>query len=236
MSIGIVLNTYKRTNYLVEQVNAIKSQTAKFDRLIVNRNDSWDDSTFAQLEVDWVKSDKNQGVYRRFCIGLDLETDFLLFFDDDTIPGINYLKLLIEEYEKEPGLYSAAGFVLNHKKYSDRVVYGWPNQHITRNKTKVDWPGHSWFMSKDVLLESYAIKRWQSNLCGEDMRLALAAQRLGLNSFVTPYNQDKTIWGSLKGTNGNDDKATFRLPNQKENMHKAMTFYRNLGWKFLSEK
>jgi GT2 family glycosyltransferase len=234
MSIGIVLNTYKRKNYFNDQLRAVHRQTVRPDKIIVNRNDGWEDVFFAG--VDWVKSKKNVGVYRRFCLGLDLDTDYLLFFDDDTIPGPEFLETLLKEHEAERGLYCAAGFTLNHLNYEDRKVFGWAAPERTRQKVRLDWPGHAWFMHKSILIESYNIPRYVSNLCGEDMRLAFAAQRLSLNSYAAPYNESSSNWGSLKGKNGVDAHATFRLPNQKNNMHSAMTFYRSLGWKFMSEQ
>ena len=234
MSVGVVLNTYKRNEYFKDQLKAVLKQTVKPDKLIVHRNDNWDDSMFSG--VYWVKSSQNVGVYRRFCLGLDLETDFLLFFDDDTIPAPKFLETVLSEFEKEPGLYCASGFRLNHTNYNDRQIYGWFAPHLSRERARIDWPGHAWFMPKSVLIESYQIPRYSSNLCGEDMRLAFAAQRLSINTFIAPYNEDKSNWGSTKGMQGEDMSATFRLPKQKENMHSAMTFYRGLGWKFLSEQ
>jgi hypothetical protein len=246
MSIGVVLNTYKRRDYFNKQFFAVCNQTLRADRLIVNRNDDWSDVPFDKgwsnrsdkaEDLDWVKSARNAGVYRRFCIGLDLETDYLLFLDDDTIPGPEFIENLVKCHEEEPGLYSAAGFIVNHKNYFDRITVGWPNPAFSKTKRRVDWPGHAWFFHKRVLLEAYNIPRCPlSNFCGEDMRLAFAAQRLGLNSYVTPYNDSMSNWGSVNGQNGNDQFATFRLPNQKETMHKAMDYYRGLGWKYMSEK
>ena len=214
-------------------IEALQNQTVRVDRLIVHRNDSWQDGIFKG--VSWVKSSSNVGVYRRFCIGLDLDTDFLLYFDDDTIPGERYVESLINLHADEPALYSAAGFKINHKNYADRLAFGWPNPAMTRQKVRVDWPGHSWFCHKDIVVESYKIPRWESHLCGEDMRLAFAAQRLGFYSYVTPYPEDQAFWGSTRGVLGTDEHATYRLIGQKKNMNDAMTFYRSFGWKFLSE-
>lgn len=234
MSLGVVLNTYKRKDYFKIQLEAVLSQTVKPDKLVAHRNDDWSDDIFEGL--DWVKSGKNAGVYRRFCLGLDLETDYVLFFDDDTIPGSNYVANLIKHHDEEPGLYCAAGFKINHRNYNDRQVFGWANPQKCRSKVRVDWPGHAWFMHKSILIHSYDLPRYpDSNLCGEDMRLAYATQDLGLKSYIAAYSEDVSTWGSTSGNKGTDSAATFRLPNQKQNMHNAMTFYRKCGWKFMSE-
>ena len=144
---------------------------------------------------------------------------------------------LIKKHDKIPGLYSAAGFRLNHKNYADRQMYGWHRPGLSLDRSIViDWPGHAWFFHRSILTQAYDIPKWNSKFCGEDMRLAFAAQKLSLKSYVAPYNKSGSNWGSTSGgAKGTDEAATWRLPNQIQNMHKAMDFYRGMGWKFLSE-
>ena len=89
--ITVILNCYKRPEYLQEQVRALRAQTVKPKYIWLWVNACPENKKFNPytLGLDKVfKSDTNCKYHGRFAVGLLAQTEHVAFFDDDTIPGI----------------------------------------------------------------------------------------------------------------------------------------------------
>ena len=93
-TISIVLNCYRRTRWFAEQLNAIKNQSIKPIEILVWKNYSPNESISSELTKDLtvVDCNKNLGVWARFSLALNCKGKYICIFDDDTIPGKDWLK------------------------------------------------------------------------------------------------------------------------------------------------
>ena len=151
------------------------------------------------LDIKHIYSSFNFGVWSRFSAALNSRNEFICIFDDDTIPGKNWIKNCLQTLEKQNGLLGARGVrFASKKKYIVGEEFGWSNP--SNEIEQVDIVGHSWFFKREWL--SYFWREIPNfnefSFVGEDIHFSYVLQKyLGLNTYVPPHpNEDKTMWGS----------------------------------------
>lgn len=212
-SVSVIFNGYKRPHTLKEQVEAINRQSYKVSDLYYWQN------TQSEIKYDYQTSNKlksaysnyNYGVWSRFAYALNTKTDYICIFDDDTIPGSQWIENCVSTYEKYPGLLGTIGIVFNDSTYTDYYRVGWdaPNELTTR----VDIVGHSWFFRRDLLSVFWReLPSIEQYMCvGEDIHFSHMIQKYtNMATYVPPHPiNNKEMWGSLKGWEyGADANAT----------------------------
>lgn len=238
--ISVILNGYKRLDYLKKQIQAIKNQTISAQEIIFWQNKDHDNKSIQpNLDDDiiHINSSHNFGVWARFTAALNSKSDYVCVFDDDTIPGKNWFKNCLETIEKKNGLVGARGVrFASDKEYMVGEEFGWngPNNEIK----EVDIVGHSWFFRREWL-SCY----WRelpeidsSFYVGEDMHFSYTLQKyLNLNTYVPPHPvNDKSLWGSIKDYSmliGTDDNAISFNPQHQKAMSAALRVYIDKGFK-----
>jgi glycosyltransferase involved in cell wall biosynthesis len=238
--ISIILNGYKRLEFLNKQIQSIKKQTSPINEILVWQNSS-DDKNSSPIKLDkdviHINSSYNYGVWARFATALNCKSEYICMFDDDTIPGENWIKNCIETIEKKNGLIGTRGVRFASKEeYLVGEEFGWnnPNDEIK----EVDIVGHSWFFRRDWL--SYFWRELpkinSSFYVGEDIHFSYILQKyLKLNTYVPPHpRNDKSLWGSnykLAMKIGTDSNAISYDSVRKIEMNLCFRDYINRGFK-----
>ena len=185
--ITVILNCYRRPEYLAEQIQAIKNQTAQPAEIWVwvnyhKDNEAYD---FNSLDVDRVFSnDYNWKYYGRFAAAMLAKTEYVAFFDDDTIPGSKWFENCIACMHDKEGIMGGAGVILKGKQYQGHDRFGWSSENT--DKVEVDLVGHAWFFKKSWLKYLWMEDplTWDN---GEDIHFAYTAQKHGnIPSFCPP--------------------------------------------------
>lgn len=209
--ITVILNCYKRPEYLHEQVEALRAQTVKPKYIWLWVNAAIENIHFNpdSLGLDKVfRSDTNCKYHGRFAVGLLTQTEHVAFFDDDTIPGDMWLENCMNTMEETPGILGGAGVILNSRQYANHDRMGWPVQNSTT--TEVDLVGHAWFMKREHLNYMwYEVPFTFEN--GEDIQLSYLAKKHGnVRTYCPPHPADNLrMQSSLKAVQyGNDKKAS----------------------------
>lgn len=115
--ITVILNVYKRLNHFDNQLAAIKAQSIKPDEIIVWQNGSSENENIKlDNEIKHIYSKYNFGVWARFSAALNSKNEYVCIFDDDTIPGINWLKNCIKTINQTNGLLGSRGVRFASKK------------------------------------------------------------------------------------------------------------------------
>lgn len=221
--VTVILTKYKRPHLLEEQWISVKNQTVKPHQILVCDN-----------------SLQNLGVWSRFSLALNAKTEFICVIDDDTIPGDRWLENCLNNMEEQEGLYGTCGYIFNsNEKYQDNYRrLGWHNPNEKREQ--VDYVVHNWFFKKEWLKYYWSeipdSKYW---LCGEDMNFSFQLQKQGIGTFVPPHpNEDKSMWGSLKGWEYGVDIESLWESNPENFRSNMFEFFDNQvkkGWKLLYE-
>lgn len=206
--ITAILNCYKRPEYLSEQIDAIKEQTipAEDIRVWYNKPEQGTQYNIDRLGVTVAYSNSNLKFHARFAYGLLAKTEYVAFFDDDTIPGKNWFKSCIDQIEKENLILGTTGVRYEGSAYDPHTKFGWNG--VKSDKLEyVDLVGHAWFMRRDTLKylwEQYPIS-WEN---GEDIQLSGFAYKYGgIKTAVPPHTENnKESWGSIDGYKKGDDK------------------------------
>ena len=236
--ITVVLNCFKRHEFLQKQIEAIKSQTVKVNDIFLWNNDADQVSKCKFLDgLICINSTHNFGVWSRFSLCLNANTEFVCVFDDDTIPGKNWLKNCLDTIEEYNGLLGTRGVKFSSKeKYFVGEEFGWNNPN--ENVEQVDIVGHSWFFRREWLSifwrELPDIE--QSKYVGEDIHFSYTLQKyLGLKTYVPKHpKKQKDLWGSdpeLAISIGTDKNSISYNPLRLEEMNKTLIKYYNKGFK-----
>jgi glycosyltransferase involved in cell wall biosynthesis len=239
--IDVVLNVFKRQDYLQEQIDSIAKQSIKPSKIWIWNNGSKIDSIIApdDIEIITANCSSNLGVWSRFIYGLNSTAKYIAFFDDDTIPGSRWFENCMHHIGDNIILGSRGIVFASRNSYSPYIEYGWnsPNRKIKQ----VDIVGHAWFFSREVLnlfFEEYS-KRHYDSLSGEDIHLSYSVQKNGGKTFVPPHPKDDLeLWGSRKEFSmviGSDENSISLLRDSDARFTRALTHYLEQGFNILTE-
>jgi len=192
-----VMNAWGRPQAFPCQFNALKSQTVENEVLVwqnahePSRKD-WKRDWFDEAQVTHAACNKNFGVWSRFAYALNARTEFVCVFDDDIVPGREWLQNCLDTFAKYPGLLGGNGVIFHSlHDYNNRNNYGWayPNHYCTQ----VDIVGHAWFCRREWLglFWSEMPELSQPVIAGEDFHFSYMLQKHGINTFV-PQHRKKT--------------------------------------------
>lgn len=235
--VSAVLTLYKRPEKLVEQLDALEKQTVKpreillfHDAAIPPINLELDEKVRSHI-TNYIKVEKNVGVWGRFAGGLLATGKYVCFFDDDTIPGSRWLENCLTQMHKRKGLYGAIGidaWNLSNYPYRGFRRWGWGGPCETAKE--VDFVGHSWFLEKDWLGAMWinSSQYYSFKYVAEDAFLSYSLKRwLGIKTYVPPHpKNDLELYGSMPDTAeayGQEAESAISLnPQHLERMNQAI--------------
>jgi hypothetical protein len=199
IKIAVILNAFKRTEYLSQQLDAIENQTIKPTQIYVWQNKGGHIEEHLKGRFILAECSNNLGVWARFAFALNIDADFVCLFDDDTIPGSKWFENCIKTIANYDGLLGTRGLrYLSTKRYNPYEEYGWDNPN--EETIQVDIVGHAWFCRREHLsmFWSEMPPKDASKLAGEDIHFSYMLQKFGLGTYVPPHpKDDKEMWGSL---------------------------------------
>jgi glycosyltransferase involved in cell wall biosynthesis len=240
--ITVILNCYKRPQYLEEQINAIKNQSIPPEDIWVwyNKPEDGVQYNLSGFGVKIATINHNFKFHGRFAFGLLARTEYVAFFDDDTIPGPDWFKNCMDTINLGyDGILGSVGVILNSDNYSNNTKVGW-GYISNETPVNVDLVGHSWFMKKDYLRYLWYEDpiSWEN---GEDIQLSYLAQKYGgVKTYVPPHPKNNTdIWGSLPDTGikyGNDVNASWRNTSHSPIRNELVKTQLQRGWKLVRHK
>jgi len=241
--ITTILNCYKRPQYLQEQIEAVKKQTISTNDIWIwyNKPEDQEQYDITDLGCKVVTCNYNFKFHGRFAFGLLSQTEYIAFFDDDTIPGERWFENCMDTIKSGyDGILGSTGVILQQNKYNPNRKVGW-NVGGNETTTEVDLVGHSWFMKKDYLRYLWYEDpvSWEN---GEDMQLSYLAQKHGgIKTYVPPHPKDDiALWGSHpeKGREyGSDGNANWlKKSNHGPLRDQIASEQIKKGWKLIRNK
>jgi GT2 family glycosyltransferase len=241
--ITVILNCYKRPQYLQEQIEAIRNQSIPPEDIWIwyNKPEDQEQYDLSNLGCKVVTCNHNYKFHGRFAYGLLAQTKYVAFFDDDTIPGNKWFENCTNTIEQgQDGILGTTGVYLLGDNYSNNTKFGW-NGEQNPSTVEVDLVGHAWFMKKNYLRYLWYEDpiSWDN---GEDMQLSYQAQKYGnIKTYVPPHpSEDTSIWGSLpeKGLKyGSDENANWiKKSNHTPLRNQIVKEQIKRGWKLVKDQ
>uniref|UniRef100_A0A6C0D877 Glycosyltransferase 2-like domain-containing protein n=1 Tax=viral metagenome TaxID=1070528 RepID=A0A6C0D877_9ZZZZ len=197
MSITVILNVYKRPNYLIEQIRAVQNQSVKPTNIIIYKNfvegveiPSIPDEINNNISIIESKN-KNFGVWGRFAVALVANTEYICVCDDDTIPMPKWFENCLNTMNIKPGLLGTNGVIFSkgdNYAIERNVGTGGFNNEIT----EVDIVGQSWFFKREWLhyLWEYTPNYDNDLAAGEDIAFSANLQKHGIKTYVPPHPEN----------------------------------------------
>ena len=198
--ITVVLNGYKRPDYLKTQLDAINNQTVKPESIMLWQNAGALFDKEITKDLIHAGSNHNFGVWARFAYALNARTEYVCVFDDDTIPGSRWFENCLNTMKTHNGLLGTIGVVFRtNTSYQPITRYGWADNN-NENTVEVDLVGHAWFFRRDWLKYFWMDmpQKGDSELVGEDMHFSFMLKKYGnISTFVPPHPKSQPeLWGS----------------------------------------
>jgi glycosyltransferase involved in cell wall biosynthesis len=242
--ITVILNCYKRTQYLQEQIQSIRNQTIPVDDIWIWYNKPEDSQQYdlSELGCKVVTCNHNFKFHGRFALGLLAKTEYLAYFDDDTIPGLKWFENCLSTIESGyDGILGTSGVVLNtNNAYQPNVKFGW-NGHRLDTVKQVDLVGHAWFFNKKYLKYLWYQEpiMWEN---GEDMQFSFFSQKYGnIKTYVPPHPvSDISVWGShpakgeIYGADANGSSNSKNGQTHLQLRNKCVDECVKAGWKLIN--
>lgn len=233
--IAVVLNAFKRTEFLELQLNAIENQTIKPSNIYVWQNSGGEIPEKLKSRFILAECSENLGVWARFAFALNIDADYICVFDDDTIPGNRWFENCVNTIKEYDGLLGTRGLrYLSNKRYHPFENYGWgnPNEEVK----EVDIVGHAWFFKREHLAVFWSELPPTnfSKVAGEDIHFSYMLQKFGLGTYVPPHPKDDlSLWGSLPEYGkslGTDENAISVNPEAFKKFDIALKYYVSKGF------
>lgn len=236
--ITVILNGYKRPQFLQEQINAIQNQTVKPREIMLWQNNTEGFDPNITNSITTAVSNKNLGVWARFAYALNAKTEYICIFDDDTIPGSKWFENCLETMKTHEGLLGTIGLIYHSPSgYRPNTRYGWGDIN-NEEAMRVDIVGHAWFFKREWLSAFWReLPPVGVEVIGEDMHFSYMVQKyLGLNTYVPPHpKDDKEMWGSVKGWEmGTEANALSFVPKNIQLMEVYHSDLVSRGFKLIS--
>jgi len=235
-----VLNLYRRPHTLIQQLNAVQTQSFPPEKIIIWKNYAEGVNVPEIPEelkhnVTVIESSENFGVWARFTCGLLVNTEYICVFDDDTIPGKYWFENCIQTMKTHCGLLGTIGLrFLKGDDYEHEPRIGWhgPNNNVEQ----VDIVGHAWFFKQEwthYLFE--CLPDYNSMfLVGEDIGFSYILQKHGINTYVPPHPLgNMEMWGStpeLALLYGIEKVAISQQPINCDGFNMALKYYISRGF------
>ena len=238
--ISVILNVYKRQYTLEHQIQAVLNQSisTKPEDIHIWYNYSGIGQELPKnKEIKVYKCNWNTKFFGRFTIPLLCQTPYIAMFDDDILPGKDWLKNCLDTIENPEtnGILGGSGIILIRKLYDPHIKVGW-NGIKSDKAERVDLTGHGWFFRQEwtKFLFYDKIINWDN---GEDIAFSYLAQKYGnINTFVPPHPINKiNMWSSdpiFGGNVGSDSNASYIInENHNSERNELCKYYIENGWK-----
>jgi len=240
--ITVILNCYRRPEYLESQIASIRNQTVQPKEiwLWVNHHEENADIDFSAFGVDKIfRNDYNWKFYGRFAGALLSRTKYIAMFDDDTIPGKRWIENCLQTMKTHEGILVGNGITLTQDQYVGREFVGWTSSNL--KTIEVDLGGHAWFFKQEWLKYLWMERPYMLEN-GEDIQFSYLAQKYGkIKTYCPPHPpEDREMFSSLKGYEyGVDAKATSRVQNHQkfyEERNKCVKNALKNGWNLVKDR
>lgn len=237
--VSVILNLYNRPNSLEVQYQSVLEQTVKPAEILIFMNKGADVSQFNPrilAECKTTISNANWGVHARIAHSLNTTSPYVMLLDDDVRVGKRWIEQCLEIQESEKCVLGTIGIISRDLQYCNYERVGWANPNETL--TQVDFVGHNWVFPREVAAEYWrgGYIPW-SPICGEDIGLSFAAQRLGMKTYVPPhYSCNTDFWGSLPEEAWSWGTEAHCISRNYHQSHfgRALQDHYNRGFKFLN--
>ncbi len=240
--ITVILTAYKRAEYLVDQINALKNQSIPPKEIWVWSNQSDKNLLDVSDKVDRVVvSNSNYSFWGRFSLATMVRTQYIALFDDDILPEPQWFENCLQTIASGvEGILGGSGVILpSSGGYSSKNKAGWNGLHSDHIE-QVDLVGHSWFFDKQYLNYFWREEpvTWKN---GEDIHFCYMALKYGgIKTYVPPHPENQhSLWSCRSDFGkvvGRLEVATYKNAGHKQGRSDIVERFRMDGWKTIKAK
>ena len=190
-SVCVILQVFKR-NTISKQLEAVFRQTLRPSTVVILQNGYYVDiakvvydfrKMYPNVQLMHIASSKNLRFHGRFHLAYMMKESFVSVWDDDVLPGNQWLEYCINySLSHNNALIGANGRIFTKIKNNKMIwseCYG-----------ENDFVGHTWTLPREYL-KYYITSEMFTLHTGEDIQLSFALQKIGIKSIKPPGGKDK---------------------------------------------
>lgn len=240
--ISVILNVYKRQEYLARQLECILNQSVPVRPENIHVWYNYADAPQVPLDMEGVNTyvcNKNTKFWGRFLIPLICKTEYVALFDDDIFPEKDWFRNCLDTLSNKntDGILGGSGIILPETGYTrQHIKVGWNGVH-SPDTVEVDLVGHAWFFRQDVakFLWQEHPATWEN---GEDIMFSFLAKKYGgVKTFVPPHPEnEKSKWSASYTESmrvGNGPAASYKKKNHITQRDECVEECKRRGWSIL---
>ena len=234
--ITVILTAYKRSEYLEQQIEALRAQTIPPTEIWVWSNRSDDElRDMSKLADRVIASNSNFLFWGRFALANLVRTKYVAFFDDDILPQPRWFENCLQTIASgHDAILGGSGVLLPIEGgYSSKHKAGWNGNHYN-TPVQVDLVGHAWFMNKAHVQYMWREEpvSWDN---GEDIHLSYMALKYGdIKTIVPPHPEnDQSLWSCRPDFGkivGRLNVATYKTKDHKNTRSEIVDSHTKDGW------
>lgn len=228
-SCAAIITVWKRSDYLKEQLEALKNQTKEVTSILIIQNENHFEISkdlIKEYNLNVIKSSINS-LYTRWIIGYLLNEKYIYVLDDDVIPGEKWVEISINALNKYNALVGPSGrriALTNTPAWKSIETYNGLDQAC-------DWVCNSYFFKREWIQYITAAERYmRTHKTFDDIQLATTLKIFGGINCVVPGQSKKNleINGHKKREYGHDDNALWKRSND-EHMNARKVFLESIN-------
>lgn len=204
VDLSIVLAYWGRANLVATQLRMLRAQSVRPFGMFMwhNANDRGKFPAQVQALIDAEPSSSptiDMGPWMRWAVASQCNTEFVLVFDDDCLPGPRWIELALARLSSasESDVIAAAGAIYNSDRFDDFAVVGPEAGAQPGEELEVDVGRGAWLMRTHVA-RAIASRMRPVEVLSTAHHVAATVQDLGGLTIVLPYGRSKDGWGMLE--------------------------------------
>lgn len=225
-----IITLWKRSGYLDEQITSIKSQTIPPEEIFIIQNEAhlqFDASMFGNNPPIHVITSSLNSLYTRFILGYLSCSEYICVFDDDVIPGEEWIQNCFCCSHKHNALVGPSGRVAainNEPAWTSIESYESVKDELC------DWVCNSYFFKRDWIQYLHMNERPEkAHMTYDDIHFAASLRAFGGITAAVPaqdLEKPRTL-GHQKRSYGHDSHALWKRQNL-EHRDKRSAFIRKV--------
>lgn len=233
-----VIGVYQGIYNIPNIINQLKAQTIKPKNIVVWINKH----TTVHLDVAHIKKTypdvhvinctQNYGVFARFSVGMYYFSEYIMVFDDDTIPGIQWAENIAKTKDTTgTAIFGARGISFRNLN-GQMVQESFGNEKGTPIITRVDLVGHCWVVPRDLLYLMFEEEPFNPYNAEDIILCAKASIEHGIKTYIPAQpNHIPQVKGSMQHTLGSvPGRLHISNPNHRQERLDCALRFIDKGW------
>lgn len=234
VDLTVLLTVFKR-DHLAMQLKSLWRQSVVPREIVVYHDCDYrriPKKRLIHAGISVTENSSNTRFHGRFAYLLNAQTEWVMVWDDDIVPGKYCIESYLQQAEALDGIVGGMGRMARTNPLEKQLIHP-PDVGVRENPVLADFVGHMWLFRQELLFQMFSVKP-ATYETGEDMHLCFSAKlRSGVPSFIGAQPTEDESCDTSMNRLAADELAAFRSTPKSER-EKVETYFSSMGLKFIT--